>query len=514
MADGADYPISYVLQVEGDETVKSKLQGTADSISDVGTKTDEAAQKTSNYTSVLKDSALGLSAATSSAIGLYFQYDNLEKVQTRVDKAERTLTAAKSSLITAQEAVNKLNQKGVTSGAAYEKAQLDLKAAQDGVSIATDRLSQSQGDLSESQLHFALGVVPTVISTISTMKTVMGGLKAAKLLNVAATAADSEATIASTVTKGALTTATVGQTVATEEATMATRLLNLAMGPVGIAILGVSTFMALFATNAFGIRDAINAAGKAIGDAVPILRPLLDGLSSLANTIFPDASHSATTSSSDMQKAFADATSAASTNFGSMSDNIGISKDSITANLTALQTNTTTAMAGIDDDTSKAKTGVSSSLDSISGKFSATASDVESAAARMREAIASLGGNTAVSSATPAQQQAVLKENMLTPQQVQAYGDVIRQYQAYKSQVFGPGVTMVSGQQADTLTALLDRAQEAERLLALDQEARRQYSDIAAQQNVNVTVTVDQNGELQAKLSGVGKNGLYLNHIN
>lgn len=47
------------------------------------------------------------------------------------------------------------------------------------------------------------------------------------------------------------------------------------MGPIGIAIIGVSSFMALFPTNAFGVPDAINAAGKAIVDAVPILHHYL-----------------------------------------------------------------------------------------------------------------------------------------------------------------------------------------------------------------------------------------------
>lgn len=225
MSDCADYPITYVMQIEWDEEVKSKLSGTADSMTEVGEKTEQAASKTSQFTGVLKDSALGLSTATPSAVGLYFEYDNLEKAQTRVDKAERTLTSSKASLIAAHEAVNRLVDKGVTSGAAYEKAQLDLKAAQDGVSIATDRLNQSQGDLTESQLHFALVVIPTVISTVSTLSSVMTTLKATKVAKMATTAAESSTNIAATGTMGALTTATVAQTVATEEATIATRLV-------------------------------------------------------------------------------------------------------------------------------------------------------------------------------------------------------------------------------------------------------------------------------------------------
>jgi hypothetical protein len=67
----------------------------------VGDVTEQTEKKTSRFTSALKDSALGLTAAASGAIGLYIQYDNLEKVQTRVDKAEKRLTDAKAGLITA-----------------------------------------------------------------------------------------------------------------------------------------------------------------------------------------------------------------------------------------------------------------------------------------------------------------------------------------------------------------------------------------------------------------------------
>src|SRR5690242_13496632 len=100
------------MQVEGDAEVESKLNGISDSMENAGERTEAAAQKTVNYTSVLKESALGISTAASSVTSLYFQYDNLEKSQSRVDKAERTLTSAQSSLISAQQAVNKLNQEG------------------------------------------------------------------------------------------------------------------------------------------------------------------------------------------------------------------------------------------------------------------------------------------------------------------------------------------------------------------------------------------------------------------
>jgi hypothetical protein len=108
------------------------LKGRLARVQEVGDKADRAASRTSKFTATLKDSALGLSAAASGAVGLYFQYDNLEKASTRVDEAEKALTMAKSSLISAQERLNKLVADGVTSIPHYEKATLDLQAAQQG----------------------------------------------------------------------------------------------------------------------------------------------------------------------------------------------------------------------------------------------------------------------------------------------------------------------------------------------------------------------------------------------
>jgi len=145
---------------------------------------------------------------------LFFQYDNLEKIQTRVDKAEKTRTTSQATLISAQQRVNDLVVKGITSGDDYQKATLQLSAAQDGLNIATDRLHQTQGDLTQSQTNFALSVVPTVISGVTAFTGVMDALKVSKIASAAATGVEAAAEGGGVLSKLAHTAATVGQTVA------------------------------------------------------------------------------------------------------------------------------------------------------------------------------------------------------------------------------------------------------------------------------------------------------------
>ena len=76
-----------------------------------------------------------VSAGASSATSLYFQYDNLEKVQTRVDQTEPALRASKANRITAQTRLCELVSKGVTSGPM--NVRIDAQLSNDGVLTIT-----------------------------------------------------------------------------------------------------------------------------------------------------------------------------------------------------------------------------------------------------------------------------------------------------------------------------------------------------------------------------------------
>lgn len=281
------------MQVEGDSEVKSKLNAVGDEVEDVGKKTEQSANSAVRMQTDYLNAAGGFSTAAISIASLGFQFDALEKVSLRVDRANAAVSSSQATLVSAQNSLNKLVEKGVTSGPQYEVALLRVKSAQEQLAINTQNASIAQDDVSQAYLDFSLSVVPTALSAVSGIQSAMTALRGVQFLGIGATAAQSATTSAAAATNVAYAGATATATTATGGMTLATRMLTLAMGPIGIAILGVSTFMALFATNAFGIRDAINAAGKAIGDAIPILRPLLDMLGGIANALFPQAAKEA-----------------------------------------------------------------------------------------------------------------------------------------------------------------------------------------------------------------------------
>ncbi len=281
-------PLDFLMQVKGDAEVQSKFKKTGDIIDEVGDKTDKAAKKGNSMFDAYAKAAGGFSIATGGVTSLFFSYGNLEKGQLRVDRAQNEVNKSNLALQNAQDKLNALVEKGITSGPQYEQALLKLSTAQEDVRIKTQQAAQAQGDLSEAQTQFALSVVPTVFSAVTGMREGIMALKDAQVFQRLETILGMNTSRADAGAKAFQTGAIRAADGATKQLTLSTKLLNLAMGPVGIAILGVSTFMALFATNAFGIRDAINAAGKAIGDAIPILRPLLEMLSAAANTLFPE----------------------------------------------------------------------------------------------------------------------------------------------------------------------------------------------------------------------------------
>ena len=58
---------------------------------------------------------------------------------------------------------------------------------------STDKLNQAQGDITQGQLNFMLSAVPMGINVVSTLSQVLQGLRASKIANIAATAAEATA---------------------------------------------------------------------------------------------------------------------------------------------------------------------------------------------------------------------------------------------------------------------------------------------------------------------------------
>lgn len=258
-------PISFIFQVSGDSEAKSKIQSVGGAFQNFGKQAETTSMQTQKVTRDFKGAALGMSAAASSAVALGFQYDNLRKSEIRVEQAEKNLTVAKGRLSEAQQALTKLQIQGISTGDDYEQAVLRLDAAQQQHAIATEKVSLATGDLSQDQLGFALNVIPTVITSVA---------------SVAAAAS------AMGITLSASAIATNVAALGMRAFSVAIRLAQLAMGPIGLILIGIGTVLTLIATNAFGVRDAINAMGKAIGDAIPFLKPVMEFFGAVGNALF------------------------------------------------------------------------------------------------------------------------------------------------------------------------------------------------------------------------------------
>jgi hypothetical protein len=277
------------MQVEGDAEVKSKFDSVGAAADELGEKTEEAGKSASTTRKAYLETAAGIGEVSIAAFELYSRFDDLQKGELRIAEAEKNVDSARASLLGSQAALNRLVADGVTGGIEFERATLRVDAAQQQLSISQEKAKEAQSELAEAHASFAIGTIPTTLSGIIGIQNAYSGLRNSQILS------NIQTVISEKVLKGATLgtighrIATVGSTVATHGLATATKLLHLAMGPVGLAIIGISTFLALFATNSFGVRDAVNAMGKAIGDAIPVLRPLLDTLASIANTIFPEA---------------------------------------------------------------------------------------------------------------------------------------------------------------------------------------------------------------------------------
>jgi|GEM_PF-4965276 len=223
-----------------------------------------------------------------------------KKLELRIANTERTRDSAILTLSKSQEALDALIAKGVTTGLDYEQAVARVALSQQNLQNQEEKLNIAQSDLTQGQIQFAIGVLPAVQGAITGVQGAMSALRAIQTLTSASQAVTTATTGAQSIAMGGLAASTGAAAGATGGLSLAVRLLQVAMGPVGWIILGIGTFLALFATNAFGVRDAINAMGKAIGDALPFLKPLLDALASIANTIFPQTE--------EKSKDFADST--------------------------------------------------------------------------------------------------------------------------------------------------------------------------------------------------------------
>jgi len=115
-----------------------------------------------------------------SLVGLTRQYQDLGDSQIRVDRVTLKLSKSQEAARSAHAKLNQLQAKGITSGAQYEQALLDVKQAEEQVKIQTQLLTEAQEDHQRAQEDFWIGLVPTITSAAGTIMGVLQNLMGKK----------------------------------------------------------------------------------------------------------------------------------------------------------------------------------------------------------------------------------------------------------------------------------------------------------------------------------------------
>ena len=133
---------------------------------------EQQVKTTTRNTEVSFRQAAASAVSLASGVGsLYFQYDNLEKVQLRIRKA--SLEVSRS-----QELVNKLVSEGKT-------GTLDYQQALEKLSIAEERHRILSDDLKESQIALGFSIAQTALTIPSAITAIKGLTSATSVLNMA-----------------------------------------------------------------------------------------------------------------------------------------------------------------------------------------------------------------------------------------------------------------------------------------------------------------------------------------
>lgn len=250
--------------------------------------------------SSIATSVAAYSAAAISVFSLYNAYDNLEKIQLKVNRTALASEKAQTRLASLQATLAAAQEKGNINATKAAVMQERIKNAQEQVTLSQEAAAIAAGDYNETLAGFAFQVVPFVVTAGISVITMLSTLSAA---NVHGTAT------------------TVLLTQATHGLSQAFRTLVMSNLPLLAATLAVTAVIGAFATNLFGLRDAINGIGVAIGRALPFLRPFLDFLGGIGRFISGTAAE-VDESSSDIENSITEMSEASSTSINKLSGSV------------------------------------------------------------------------------------------------------------------------------------------------------------------------------------------------
>jgi hypothetical protein len=245
-----------IVQTEGNK-MASSTSSTSDKVSNATSAMSEKVRQ--NYLRIAQ-AAAGLGAGI---VGFATSFSTLEKAQTRSDQAQ----------LTYERSLSRLNQMIAEGGHSAD----ELAQQQEKVRINSEKAKQAQDDLNDTYTNFFANIPSQMIGFGVAAQSIYAMLGTTQKTSSATTAA-------SAITyNGALASMNVAnQTTAISTMTLGNVMRTVFLSnPITLPLIAVSAVVMALAFNVGGLRDRMNELGKAIGDAPPFLRPLLEALGGL-----------------------------------------------------------------------------------------------------------------------------------------------------------------------------------------------------------------------------------------
>jgi hypothetical protein len=241
------------------------LQRVGDAGLDAGRKTAAGAVNFQTATQGM----LNLSTAT---VQTYTSISNLDRANNRAKQSIIAVARAEDLLNNKKQRLNELTQSGVTTGNKYNNMLREIATAEADLTVKQEKMKIEQAAVNDVYMLFATNIANVTISSMQTIAVLdkndvllkKSRVVAQKLLTLATWDSVRAARWQAGET-AALNKLFAGTTVQLKGVTLGTRLLTgatnafkIALGPVGLILIGISAAMLAYETNFRGMKDAIN----------------------------------------------------------------------------------------------------------------------------------------------------------------------------------------------------------------------------------------------------------------
>ena len=276
------------------------------SVRQIGPEIDAPVTKFQSFTNTLNQvgpavlkNATSFGVFSASMFGVVNAIDTLRQRELSLGQQRVQTQQAVVTLQNAEDQLARARLNTNTTSGQIEVIEQKIETARNRVGLENEKLAFQENELNQARLQFATQIIPQILAAtgagvqsfvalntalassggiVGVLSKTFGGLGVSLGLTTAsATAASGAFSIYS---KSAIAGA-----VATDRLSLSVRLLNLAFGPIGIAIAAVTGFITAFVTNLGGTRDFVNQLGVAWGQLIPQLKGGLEVLGQVGEAI-------------------------------------------------------------------------------------------------------------------------------------------------------------------------------------------------------------------------------------